>query len=156
MARTKTKYKTPADAKLVSKNRKALFNYEVLERLEVGIVLTGTEAKSLRDGKLQLLDAYATVDRGEVFLHNAHISEYTNGTIFNHAPTRKRKLLAHRAEIDRLHAKVKERGFALIPLEVYFRNGYAKVSLGVCKGKASHDKRQTIRERDEQRARDLE
>ena len=138
--------------KVVAQNRKARFNYEVVDDLEVGMVLTGTEVKSLRDGKVQLLDSYAAVEKGEMFLHHAHISEYEHGNVFNHDPIRRRKLLLHRREIDRLHATVKERGFTLIPLEIYFLKGRAKVKLGVCKGKATHDKRASIKERDEKRA----
>lgn len=137
---------------LVAKNRKALFDYEVLDTVEVGLVLKGTEVKSLRDGKLQFRDAYASVHNGEMWLHHAHIAEYTHGNVFNHDPSRSRKLLAHRHEIDRLEAKVNEKGVTLIPLEVYFRRGKAKVKLGLCRGKAKQDKRQSIKERDERRA----
>ncbi|HJL40402.1 MAG TPA: SsrA-binding protein SmpB [Myxococcales bacterium LLY-WYZ-16_1] len=137
---------------LVAKNRKALFDYEVLDTVEVGLVLKGTEVKSLRDGKLQFRDAYASVHDGEMWLHHAHIAEYTHGNVFNHDPSRTRKLLAHRHEIDRLEAKVNEKGVTLIPLEVYFRRGKAKVKLGLCRGKAKQDKRQSIKERDERRA----
>jgi SsrA-binding protein len=136
---------------MVAKNRKAFFNYHVVDHVEAGIALTGTEVKSLRDGKLQLADAYATIERGEVFLIHAFIGEYGHGSFYNHAPTRARKLLLHRREIDRLEQTVKERGFTLIPLEVYFKNSRAKVKLGVCRGKAAYDKRAAIRERDERR-----
>lgn len=137
--------------KLIAKNRKAYFNYHVVEHLEAGLVLTGTEVKSLRDGKLQLLDSYAAIERNEVFLLHAHIGEYENGTVGAHLPTRARKLLLNRKEIDRLAHKVQERGYTLIPLEVYFKNSRAKVKLGLCRGKAAYDKRATIRERDERR-----
>lgn len=137
--------------KLVSKNRKAYFNYHVVEEVEAGIVLSGTEVKSLRDGKLQLVDAYATVEGGEIYLIHAHIGEYGHGSVYNHVPTRTRKLLLHRREIDRLAQKVQERGFTLIPLEVYFKDGRAKVKLGLCRGKAAYDKRRAIRDRDERR-----
>jgi SsrA-binding protein len=139
--------------KLVARNKKAFFNYHVLEQVEAGMVLTGSEVKSLRDGKLQLLDSYATIERGEAFLLHAHIGEYKNGAYANHAPTRTRKLLLHRREIDRLANKVEEKGYTLIPLEVYFREGRAKVKLGLCKGKAAYDKREAIKERDERRER---
>lgn len=142
----------PPGVKMVAQNRKARFNYDVVDDLEAGIVLKGTEVKSLRAGKVQLLDSYASVEQGEMFLHHAHISEYENGNVFNHDPIRRRKLLLHRRELDRLHATVKERGFTLIPLEVYFKNGRAKIKLGVCKGKATHDKRASIKERDEKRS----
>lgn len=138
--------------KLVAKNRKALFDYEVLDSVEVGMVLRGTEVKSLREGKLQFRDAYASVHDGQLWLHHAHIAEYTNGNIFNHDPSRDRKLLAHRQEIDRLESRVNEKGITLVPLEVYFKNGRAKLELGLCRGKAKQDKRQSIKERDEKRA----
>lgn len=136
---------------VVAKNRKAYFNYTVVEHVEAGLVLTGTEVKSLRDGKIQLLDAYATVERGEIWLIHLHISEYVNGSVYNHLPIRPRKLLLHKKEIEKLWEKVKERGYTLIPLEIYFKNGRAKVKLGLCKGKAEYDKRETIRDRDERR-----
>lgn len=137
--------------KLVAKNRKALFNYHVEDTIEAGLVLRGTEVKSLRDGKVQLLDSYAIVDHHEIFLIHAHIGEYSHGTVYNHEPTRARKLLLHKREIERLEQKVRERGFTLIPLEIYFREGRAKVKLGVCRGKAEYDKREAIKERDERR-----
>lgn len=137
--------------KLVAKNKKAYFNYQVVEDLEVGLVLTGTEVKSLREGKLQLMDAYAMIERGEVWLVHAHIGEYGHGSYYNHVPLRPRKLLLHRKEIEKLGRKVEEKGFTLIPLEVYFREGRAKVKLGLCRGKASHDKRDSIKERDVRR-----
>ena len=154
--RDKTKSKNGKDAgmKLVAKNKKAFFNYHVVEQVEAGIVLIGSEVKSLREGHLQLLDAYATVERGEVYLFHAHIGEYKNGAYANHLPTRTRKLLLHRKEIDRLAAKVEEKGYTLIPLEVYFKEGRAKVKLGLCKGKAAYDKRETIKARDERRDRE--
>jgi SsrA-binding protein len=138
--------------KLVAKNRKALFDYEVVESVEAGIVLSGTEVKSLREGKLQLTDAYATIDRGEAWLHHAHIGEYKNGGHYNHIPNRSRKLLLHRNQIEKLGRKVAERGYTFVPLEVYFNKGRAKVKLGLCRGKAEYDKRHSIRDRDERRA----
>lgn len=141
--------KKPDDGRRsVAKNRKALFEYSVLEKFEAGIMLQGTEVKSLRDGKLNLGDAFATVDRGEAFLHNAHIGEYTNGSYSNHEPMRRRKLLLHRHELDKLEGKVEQRGLTLVPLEVYFLRGKAKVELGLCRGKQAHDKRHAIRDRD--------
>ncbi len=136
----------------VAKNRKALFEYEVLESVEAGMMLSGTEAKSLRDGKLQLGDAYCLIEGGEMFLVNAHISEYDKGNIFNHDTRRKRKLLLHRSEIDRWSDKVEQKGNTLIALEVYFRNGWAKVKVGLCRGKQAHDKRASIRDKDMERA----
>ncbi len=121
--------------------------------MEVGLVLKGTEVKSLGDGKLQFVDAYAQITEGEVFVHQMHISEYEQGTYANHDPRRVRKLLLHRDEITRLRRKVVEKGYTLIPLEVYFRNGRAKMRLGLCKGKRDFDKRATIRDRDLERDR---
>ncbi|MBK6687658.1 MAG: SsrA-binding protein SmpB [Deltaproteobacteria bacterium] len=141
--------KKPDDGRRsVAKNRKAFFEYSVLEKFEAGIMLQGTEVKSLRDGKLNLGDAFATVDRGEAFLHNAHIGEYTNGSYSNHEPLRRRKLLLHRHELDKLEGKVEQKGLTLVPLEVYFLRGKAKVELGLCRGKQAHDKRHAIRDRD--------
>lgn len=156
MSRAKDKKRAAAQAaagiKRITKNKKAYFNYHVLEEVEAGMVLRGTEVKSLRDGKIQLGDAYVRIEGGEAWLHHAHISEYEHGTAFNHEPTRKRKLLLHRKQIERFESKVKEKGLTIVPLEVYFREGRAKVLLGLCRGKATHDKRATIRERDERRA----
>ena len=140
--------------KLIAKNKKAYFNYDVLDKVEAGLVLRGSEVKSLRAGKLQLVDAYAKIEEGEAWLIHAHIGDYDHAGAWAHDPTRKRKLLLHRQEIEKLEARVREKGFTLIPLEVYFKEGRAKVMLGLCKGKAVHDKRKTIRDRDEQR--DLE
>lgn len=140
--------------KLIAKNKKAYFNYDVLEKVEAGLVLRGSEVKSLRAGKLQLVDAYGKIEEGEAWLIHAHIGDYDHAGAWAHDPTRKRKLLMHRQEIEKLEARVREKGFTLIPLEVYFKEGRAKVLVGLCKGKAVHDKRKTIRERDEQR--DLE
>lgn len=137
--------------KLVAKNKKAYFNYTVVESIEAGLVLNGTEVKSLRDGLVQLLDAYVVIERGEAWMLHAHISEYTNGSVYNHMPIRPRKLLLHKKELEKLHDKVKERGWTLIPLELYFKDGLAKVKVGLCKGKAEYDKRDTIRDRDERR-----
>jgi SsrA-binding protein len=141
--------KKPDDGrKSIATNRKALFEYQVIERYEAGIMLQGTEVKSLRDGKLQFRDAFATVERGEAFLMHAHIGEYSNGSYSNHEPTRRRKLLLHRHEIDKLDGKVHEKGLTLIPLDIYFVRGKVKVELGLCRGKKDHDKRHSIRERD--------
>jgi SsrA-binding protein len=135
----------------VADNRKAFHDYHVLERFEAGIVLTGTEVKSARDGKIQLRDAYAGVESGEVWLLNAHISPYTHGNIWNHEPTKKRKLLLHRQEIKKLIGKVQEKGLSLIPLKMYFKNGKLKCEVGICRGKKMHDKREAIKTRDEER-----
>lgn len=137
--------------KTVARNRRAHHDYQILERLEAGIVLVGSEVKSLREGRASLVDSFARVERGEVFLHNAYIPEYSHGGRFNHEPRRPRKLLLHRAEIDRLASKVAEKGLTLVPLSIYFRRGLAKVELGLCKGKREYEKRESIRRRDLER-----
>ena len=138
--------------KHVATNRKALFNYHVEDSMEAGIELMGSEVKSLRDGKVQLLDAYAAVEGGQVWLVHLHIGEYANAGYAAHAPTRARRLLLHKKEIEKLARRVEEKGYTLIPLELYFRRGRLKVKLGVCKGKQNYDKRASIKERDERRA----
>lgn len=132
-------------------NRKAKYNYHVLDQIEAGIVLTGTEIKSLRSGKANIKDSYASVKNGEIFLINMHISSYENGNIFNHDETRTRKLLLHKNEILKLNDKVRIEGFTLVPLKVYFKNSRAKVLIGVCKGKKNYDKREDIKKRDIER-----
>jgi len=129
-------------------NRKARHDYFIEEAFEAGLVLAGSEVKSLRAGKAQLKDSHGRLRRGELWLHNAHISEYSPAAQFGHDPTRARKLLLHRREIDRLAGKIKERGFALIPLRIYFKNGRAKVEMGLARGKKQHDKRESIKERE--------
>lgn len=141
----------PSERKPVATHRKARFEYEILERLEAGIALLGPEVKSLRAGNASLVDAYAMVRRGEVFLVNAHISPYTQASRENSDPKRERKLLLHRAEIARLAAKVAERGLTLVPLQLYFREGRAKVELALARGRRRHDKRDAIREREQER-----
>jgi SsrA-binding protein len=133
---------------VVANNRKARHLYHILETLEAGLVLTGTEVKSLRAGRANLGDAYAMVENGEVWLMKLHISPYEQGNQFNHEPLRKRKLLVHRRDIQRLIGKTQEKGLTLIPLKLYFRGGWAKVELGLAKGKKSHDKREDIAKRD--------
>jgi SsrA-binding protein len=137
--------------KVIAQNRKARHDWSVLDTYEAGIVLAGTEVKSLRQGKAQLVDAFATVDDGEVWLRNVHIPEYTEGTWTNHEPRRSRKLLLHRHEIERLVGKIKESGLSLVPLQMYFNDGKAKVELALARGKKAHDKRRDIAERDMQR-----
>ncbi len=134
------------------KNRKARFNYQILEVIEAGIVLTGTEIKSLKQGKANIKDAYATYKNGEIFLVNMHISSYDNGNRFNHDETRTRKLLLHKGEILKLRDKINIQGLTLVPLEVYLKQGLAKVSLGVAKGKKVYDKREDIKKRDIERS----
>jgi SsrA-binding protein len=133
---------------VVADNRRARFNYEIGETFEAGIVLTGTEVKSLRQGRASLVDAYAAVQDGELWMFGAHIPEYTEGTWNNHTPRRARKLLMHKAEIVKLTVKLKEGGLALVPLQLYFKDGHAKVELGLGKGRKSYDKRQVLAKRD--------
>jgi SsrA-binding protein len=137
--------------KVVSTNRKARHDYAILDTYEAGLVLTGTEVKSLRTGRASLVDAFAAVDGGELYLHGAHIPEYTQGTWTNHEPRRTRKLLLKRGEIDKLIGKLKESGLTLVPLSLYFDNGWAKVELGLAKGKRAYDKRQDLAKRDADR-----
>ncbi|BCJ44601.1 SsrA-binding protein [Actinoplanes ianthinogenes] len=137
--------------KLVASNRKAYHDYTILETYEAGMVLTGTEVKSLRAGRSSLVDAFGHESNGEIFLHGMHIPEYTQGTWTNHEPRRVRKLLLKRDEIHKMMGKLRDDGVTLVPLSVYFQNGYAKVELGVAKGKKSYDKRQDMAERDAKR-----
>ena len=129
-------------------NRKAKFDYTILEEIEAGMVLKGTEVKSIKDGKANIKDSYAIIKNGEVYLLNMHISEYKEGNIFNHEETRTRKLLLHKKEILKLRDKVELQGLTLIPLKVYFKKNKAKVLLGLAKGKKTYDKRESIKERD--------
>ena len=137
--------------KVVASNRKARHDYAILDTYEAGMALTGTEVKSLRAGRASLVDAFAQENGGELFLHGMHIPEYAQGTWTNHEPRRPRKLLLNRIEIDRLMGKVKEAGNTLVPLSVYFSDGWAKVEIGLAKGKRSYDKRQDLAKRDADR-----
>ncbi len=137
--------------KVVATNRKAFHDYAILETYEAGLVLRGTEVKSLRESHVNFKDCYAAVEGDEAWLIGCHISPYHHGSDANHDPERKRKLLLHRREISRLLGKVAERGLTLIPLRLYFKRGRAKVELGLARGKKLHDKRAAIRERDERR-----
>jgi len=137
--------------KVVATNRKAYHDYEILETHEAGIVLRGTEVKSLRESQVNFKDCYAAVDNGEAWLIGCYISPYHHGTDANHDPERKRKLLLHRREIQRLLGKVAERGLTMIPLRLYFKGGRAKCELGLARGKKLHDKRASIREREAKR-----
>lgn len=137
--------------KVVASNRKAHHDYTILDTFEAGMALTGTEVKSLRAGRANLVDAFAEVRQGEVFLLNMHIPEYAQGTWTNHEPRRTRKLLLKRPEIDRLQGKVRETGNTLVPLAVYFSDGWAKVEIGLAKGKRTYDKRQDLAKRDANR-----
>lgn len=136
-----------SEFKILTENRQAGHNYFLLERCEAGLVLTGTEVKAARAGKAQLRDAYATIDRGEAWLINAHISEYSHGNRENHLPTRTRKLLLHRQEIDKLLVKTRDKGLSLIPTKIYLKAGRIKCELALAKGKKFHDKRETERAR---------
>ena len=137
--------------KVIAENRKARAIYTVDEKLEAGLLLQGSEVKSLRDGTANLSDAYALPKGTELYLLNAHIGSYKPANVFTHEPLRGRKLLMHRAEIDRWAAKVRERGYSIIPLVLYFKNGRAKVELGLCRGKTHEDRRQDIKERETKR-----
>ena len=137
--------------KLVAENRKARHDYIIEDKFEAGIVLTGTEVKSLRMGKANLKDSYARIKNGEVFVYQIHIGVYPFAYYNNHDPLRPRKLLLHNYEIKKLYGKVNEKGYALIPLKIYFKDGKAKLALALAKGKQSQDKRETIRRRDQQR-----
>lgn len=142
--------------KTLARNRRAFHEYHVEDRVEVGIALTGTEVKSMRAGRFSFSDSYARIEKGELWLHGLHINEYTHGNLFNHEPLRRRKLLCHRDELERLRKRVDERGFTLIPLEFYLKQGLVKLELGVCKGKKLHDKRESLKERDQRREMDRE
>ncbi len=137
--------------KYVAQNKKARHDYHIETTYEAGIVLSGTEVKALRAGRASLVDGFAMVSDGEVWLHNVHIPEYSQGTWTNHAPRRVRKLLLRKDEIDRLIGKTKEGGRTLVPLSLYFKDGYAKVEIALAVGKKSYDKRQTMAERDAKR-----
>ncbi|MFQ5825224.1 MAG: SsrA-binding protein SmpB [bacterium] len=137
--------------KIITTNRKARYAYEILESMETGIVLSGTEVKSLREGRANLKDSYANVKNGEVFLYHAHISPYSHGNIYNHDPLRPRKLLLHQREIKRLIGKVQEKGLTLVPLRLYFKNGKVKVELALARGKKIYDKRRAIAKRESER-----
>ena len=137
--------------KIIVTNRKARYDYHFMDSWEAGIVLTGTEVKSLRLGKINLTDSFAAVDNGEVYLYNVHVSPYEQGSHFNHEPTRRRKLLLHRSEIRKLIGRVVEKGLTLIPTRVYFKRGRAKVEIALAKGKRDYDRRRTIADRDARR-----
>ena len=138
-----------SEDKVVATNRKAFHDYFIEERYEAGIMLQGTEVKSLREGRVNLQDSYASVRGSEVFLHQCHISPYSHGNIMNHDPTRVRKLLLHKTEIHKLLGKTQQKGLTLVPLRIYFtKRGYAKVELGLAKGKKLYDRRETIKSRE--------
>ncbi len=140
-----------ANIKIISQNKKAFHDYEITERFEAGMVLLGTEVKSLREGRANLKDSYARVKRNEVFIYGLHISPYTHATYDNHDPERVRKLLLHSSEIRKLLGKTQERGFSLIPLKIYFKDGRAKIEIALARGKKEYDKRESIKRKEENR-----
>lgn len=148
IAKKPGKAKDRKDQKDVAQNRAASHHYHLLEKYEAGMVLAGTEVKSLRDGKASLREAYAEIRRGEIWLVNLHIPEYLPGGKFNHTPLRNRKLLLHRREIEKLMGKVQQKGLALVPLRIYFRDGHAKCELALARGKKVWDRRQSEREKE--------
>ena len=142
----------PGNNRQVAVNRKALHDYEILDKVEAGLVLTGTEIKSIRAGKVDLRDAYARVQDGELWLHGAHIAPYDSGSYMNHEPKRPRKLLVHRSQISELGAQTAEKGLTLAAIRMYLKNHPAKVELGVARGKRQYDKRRAIMDRERERA----
>ena len=140
--------------KLIASNKKARHDYLILDTYEAGLVLTGSEVKSLRMGRASLVDGYVFIENGEAWLDAAYIPEYLNGSWTNHAPRRKRKLLLHRQQIDKLHQKTREGGMTIVPLKLYFLDGRAKVEIALAKGKKEYDKRQTLREKTDKREAD--
>ncbi|NLW39319.1 MAG: SsrA-binding protein SmpB [Tissierellia bacterium] len=139
------------EVKIIASNRKARHEYFIEDTIEAGIVLKGTEVKSIRLGRINVKESYATVENGEVFIHNMHISPYEQGNIYNVDPLRKRKLLLHKREIRRLQAAIMQKGYTLVPLTVYIKNGLVKVELAIAKGKKLYDKREAIAKRDAER-----
>ncbi|WP_413378524.1 SsrA-binding protein SmpB [Alkalihalobacillus sp. 1P02AB] len=139
------------ESKIIAQNKKANHDYFIEETFEAGMVLQGTEIKSIRAGRMNLKDSFARVSNGEVFLHNAHISEYEQGNRYNHDPVRARKLLLKKKQIDMLIGSTKQQGYSIVPLKVYIKNGYAKVLIGLAKGKKNFDKRETLKRKDAKR-----
>ena len=140
--------------KLIAQNKKARHDYAIIDTYEAGLVLTGTEVKSLRQGRASLVDGFVQLDGHEAWLHNVHVPEYSQGTWTNHSARRKRKLLLHREEIDKLESKSQETGHTIVPLALYFKDGRAKVEIALAKGKKEYDKRQTLREKQDRREAD--
>ncbi|WP_203649669.1 SsrA-binding protein SmpB [Secundilactobacillus yichangensis] len=145
------KKKTPTDKNVMAQNKKARHDYAILNTYEAGLVLTGTEIKSIRAKRVNLTDGFAQIRNGEAWLMNIHISEYTQGNRFNHDPLRNRKLLLHKKEINKLQGETQDKGITIVPLRIYIKNGVAKVLLGVAKGKHEYDKRETIKRREQSR-----
>ncbi len=140
-----------SELQTVSRNKKAYHDYFVIDSYEAGIELFGTEVKSVRQGKINLKDAWCTIDDGELFVNGMHISPYEFGNIFNRDPLRKRRLLMHKREINRLFGEIKQQGYTLVPLSAYFKKGKLKIQVGLCKGKKNYDKRESIARKDAQR-----
>lgn len=136
------------EGKLIAQNRKARHDYSIIDTVEAGLVLQGTEIKSIRNGRINLKDGFARIRNGEAFLYNVHISPYEQGNIFNHDPLRTRKLLLHKKQINKLIGETKNTGITLVPLKVYIKDGYAKVLIGLAKGKKSYDKREDLKRKD--------
>jgi len=139
------------EEKTVAQNKRARHEYQIVETTEVGIVLKGSEVKSVRQGKVDISDCFASIKDGEIWLHNMHVAAYQNAGAFNHNPKRSRKLLLHKREIRKLSGKTKQQGFSLVPLRLYWKHGLAKLELAIAKGKKSFDKRETIKKRDQDR-----
>ena len=137
-------------AKLIAKNPVAKHDYTIVDTYEAGIVLTGTEIKSIRSGKVNLKDSYASIDNGEVYIHSMHISPYEQGNIFNKDPLRDRKLLLNKREINKLVGLIKQQGYTLVPISLYFSESFVKVELGICKGKKLYDKREDLKKKDQE------
>ncbi len=138
-------------AKLIAKNPVARHNYEIIDTIEAGIVLTGTEIKSIRNGKVNLKDSYASIEKGEVYIHSMHISPYEQGNIFNKDPMRDRKLLLNKHEIRKLIGLIQQKGYTLVPVSLYFQGSFVKVELGIGKGKKLYDKREDLKKKDQER-----
>ncbi|WP_054707783.1 SsrA-binding protein SmpB [Bacillus sp. JCM 19041] len=142
------------EGKVVAQNKKARHDYFIEETYEAGLVLTGTEIKAIRAGKMNLKDSFARIKNGEAYLHNAHIGEYEQGNRYNHEPTRARKLLLHKKQINTLIGQTQQQGYSVVPLKVYIKNGFAKVLIGLAKGKKNYDKRETLKRKDAKREMD--
>ncbi|MDT2744485.1 SsrA-binding protein SmpB [Enterococcus asini] len=139
------------EGKLIAQNKKARHDYTIVDTIEAGIVLQGTEIKSIRNSRINLKDGFVRIRNGEAFLVNVHISPYEQGNIFNHDPLRTRKLLLHKKQIDKLYGEMKQQGMSIVPLKVYLKDGYAKVLIGLAKGKKQYDKRESLKRKDQER-----
>lgn len=139
------------EGKLIAQNKKARHDYAIVDTIEAGIVLQGTEIKSIRNSRINLKDGFVRIRNGEAFLVNVHISPYEQGNIFNHDPLRTRKLLLHKKQIDKLYGEMKQQGMSIVPLKVYLKDGYAKVLIGLAKGKKQYDKRESLKRKDQER-----